>query len=203
MLEYGADPNIPDKDRFTALGLSVRENHEQAITVLLANEKVNLNVGAGNLGSPLHIAVVNHKVEVVRKMVEQGADVNKGDNEGNTPMHQLISIYSKNDITSYKLMKLLITNGANPNSLNSQDYTPLLLAVKKKQKSAIRDMFRLHEDDEIQDWQASLNVQGQHSGSILQKQIEFGTLKTHSMTQAKLKIPKFQIFDLNQSYKHS
>lgn len=130
LLEFGADPNVLDKDRFTALGLSVRENNDAIALELLNSGKVDLNIGAGNLGSPLHIAVVNHKLELVTKMVELGADVNKVDSEGNSPLHQLMSIYSKHETTSYKIMKILITNQADPNLLNSQKLSPLLLAIK-------------------------------------------------------------------------
>ena len=83
LLKFGANPNILDKDKFTALGLAVRENHDRIALLLLEAEKADLNIGAGNLGSPLHIAVVNHKIEIVMKMVEMGADVDRKDNEGN------------------------------------------------------------------------------------------------------------------------
>lgn len=46
-------------------------------------------------------------------MLEMGADINVIDNEGNTPLHQLISIYSKDEIDSIKLLKILVKNNAN------------------------------------------------------------------------------------------
>lgn len=63
---------------------------------------------------------------------------------GNTPLHQLFSIYSKNEIDSYKILKILVTNGANPNAINNQDLTPLLLAIKKRQKGAVRDILKMN-----------------------------------------------------------
>ena len=95
LLNFGANPNILDKDKFSALGLAVRENHEDIALCLLNKSSIELNKGAGNLGSPLHISVVNHKIEIVAKLIKLGADVNRKDNEGNTPLHQLMSIYSK------------------------------------------------------------------------------------------------------------
>lgn len=147
LLNNGADPNLPDKDKFAALGLAIREGNDNIAMLLLEPKfwnqntiKANLNNGAGNLGSPLHIAVVKHKIEIVSKMIKMGADVNVRDSEGNTPLHQLISIYSKNEIDSFKIMKLLLENNVDPNAINSNDLTPFLLAIKKRQKGAVRDI---------------------------------------------------------------
>ena len=60
LLEFGADPNVPDKDYFTALGIAIREKHLKVALALANHESVEINVLAGNLGSPLHIAVVYH-----------------------------------------------------------------------------------------------------------------------------------------------
>lgn len=103
-----------------------------------------MNTGAGNLGSPLHIAVVNLKIPIIVKMVDLHININMTDNEGNTPLHQLISIYSKNEMDSFKILKVLVTNGADPNISNQFGLPPLLLAIKKKQKGAIRDILKIN-----------------------------------------------------------
>lgn len=77
-------------------------------------------------------------------MVDLGAALDKKDSQGNTPLHQLISIYSKNEYVSFKVMKILVQKGADTNSLNSQSLSPLLLAVKKHQKGAVRDILKLN-----------------------------------------------------------
>ena len=149
LLEWGADPNIYDKDKFTALGLSVREGHDDISKLLLQSwindnleYQVELNKGAGYLGSPLHISVVKHKIDIVQSMIKWGADINALDSDGNTPLHQLISIYSKNEFDSYKLLKLLIKNEANWRIKNNTGLTPFLIAIKRKQKGGIRDILK-------------------------------------------------------------
>lgn len=151
LLEFGADPNIYDKDKFAALGLAIREGNDDIASLLLdyhapdeeeSQISVGLNQGAGNLGSPLHISVVKHKIEIVKKMIKMGADINVTDNEGNTPLHQLISIYSKNEFDSLKLLRILINNNAVWNFTNLAGLTPFLLAIKRKQKGAIIDILK-------------------------------------------------------------
>ena len=202
LLDFGADPNILDKDRFTALGLAVREGHDDIALALLQDKKVDMNIGAGNLGSPLHIAVVNHKVDIVEKMIKLGANINKTDNEGNTPLHQLMSIYTKNKEISLKLLKTLIINGANPNSLNFQELSPLLLAIKKRQKGAIKDMLNLSKDADIQKWILSCESQHQHSGSVSNNnslQFKLERLNKNDFSKSTEK----PIFDLNGHSKYS
>ncbi|CAI2361387.1 unnamed protein product [Moneuplotes crassus] len=151
LLKEGADPNVYDKDKFAALGLAIRESNDEIASLLLSSKfqsdqgdipRVDLDIGAGNLGSPLHISVVKHKTYIVKKMIKMGADPNIQDKEGNTPLHQLLSIFSKNEEESSALLKILIENGANLQSVNTLGLTPLLLAIKKKQKGAILSVMK-------------------------------------------------------------
>jgi ankyrin repeat protein len=43
---------------------------------LISHPGVLVNGGAGVLGSPLHIAVVYQKFEIIKKLLEKGADPN-------------------------------------------------------------------------------------------------------------------------------
>lgn len=64
--------------------------------MILINEKVDVNLGGGIFGSPLHLAVVKVEVWIVKKLIQSNADVNKADNEGNTPLHLVMTVFSKN-----------------------------------------------------------------------------------------------------------
>lgn len=72
--------------------------------MLLAHHKVNVNGGAGHLGSPLHIAVVYHKLDIISKLLKRGADPNFTDQNASTHMHKVMEIYSKNDEVSYDIV---------------------------------------------------------------------------------------------------
>lgn len=52
------NPNSLDKDHCTPLCLAIREENFEAAKVLLNSELVDVNMGGGIYGSPLHLAVV-------------------------------------------------------------------------------------------------------------------------------------------------
>ena len=63
-----ANPNLLDKDNCTPLCLAIREDNFEA-AVILINEKVDVNLGGGIYGSPLHLAVVKVEVWIVKKLI--------------------------------------------------------------------------------------------------------------------------------------
>jgi ankyrin repeat protein len=44
----------------------------------------------------MHLAVVKLEVWIVKKLLMRGADVNKADCDGNTPLHLVMNVFSKN-----------------------------------------------------------------------------------------------------------
>lgn len=88
--------------------MAVRDNKPEVAMLLIAHPKVEVNEGAGNLGSPLHIAVVYHQLDIIKALLWWGADPNYWDNQGCTPMHKVIEIYTKNDMISQYIIDLLI-----------------------------------------------------------------------------------------------
>jgi ankyrin repeat protein len=90
-----ADTNILDKDNCTPLCLAIREENFDAAVVLI-NSNVDVNIGGGIFGSPMHLAVVKLEVWIVKKLIQKGADVNKPDCDGNTPLHLVMNVFSKN-----------------------------------------------------------------------------------------------------------
>ena len=101
----------------------------------------NLNIAhKGN--SPLLVAIEQHQVEVIKFLVENGADVNFSSDKAVTALH--IAVDSANfqtfDKNAFKeppteVIELLIQNGADINVKNKYGLTPIELAKGLATKS--------------------------------------------------------------------
>lgn len=49
--------------------MAIRDSHIEVALELLKHPKVNVNETAGNLGSPLHIAVVYQFIDIIKKLL--------------------------------------------------------------------------------------------------------------------------------------
>jgi ankyrin repeat protein len=64
-------------------------------------------------------------------MIKRGADVNVVDADGNTPLHFIMNVFSKNE-TKYKaIAECLVMSGAKPNAKNNEMWSPLHIAARK------------------------------------------------------------------------
>lgn len=124
------DPNKLDKDNCTPLCLAIREENYDGATLLI-NSDVDVNLGGGIYGSPMHLAVVKLEIWIVRALILKKADVNKVDCDGNTPLHQVMNVFSKNPKKCSYIAETLVLNGAKVNIKNNDNWSPLHLAVRK------------------------------------------------------------------------
>jgi len=76
LLQAGVSPNALDRDEHSALVLAIREENVKCAEVLVENGEVDIDIGGGQLGSPLHTAIVILHAELVRQLLERGADPN-------------------------------------------------------------------------------------------------------------------------------
>src|SRR5262245_19176958 len=83
------------------------------------------------IAAELVTAIRNGDVRVVRKLLDNGSDVNARDAEGNTPLI-LASFYA-----SPECLELLIEKGADVNSVNKAGATPLIRAATDYEKTRL------------------------------------------------------------------
>ncbi|GFO49166.1 poly [ADP-ribose] polymerase [Plakobranchus ocellatus] len=131
LLRFAANPNQKDKDGKTPLVLAVEASQEKIVKLLLENgadPNVEINHGYYK-DTPLVLAANRGSLQIMRMLIHYKADVTKyrSDNK-RTPMHTMVMNRVHEDET-IAMLQLLLQHGANINSRDESDDTPLHLAV--------------------------------------------------------------------------
>ena len=124
LLEKGADPNIADKEGFTALSKAVSTDRDRVVTLLVsAGAAVNQASDSGY--SALHVAAVNNVLNgpircpsIVRTLLDAGADLSLRTSTGKTPLHFAAGKHRTSVVRA--LLEHLRTTGR-PDILDAQD----------------------------------------------------------------------------------
>lgn len=119
LLVAGADTEVKSDKNRTILEKAVRDNNSAFVTLLL--EK-----GAdANVDALLVVAANNKNNEIVKQLIKAGANVNKKDAQGFSPLYY--AAYEKN----VDMVRTLVSNGADVNSKTAVGNTPLHVVLAK------------------------------------------------------------------------
>ncbi|MHC4464183.1 MAG: ankyrin repeat domain-containing protein [Planctomycetota bacterium] len=148
-IEKGSDVNTKNQRGLTPLHYAARRGHKEIVEVLLANgadvdardrtgrtpaeralldghnEIIELLISNGADVYPLYLAVSMRDLDKVRRLIRDGADVNKRTQYGTTAI-QIAAVAGFRDIA-----ELLIDKGADVNAGDSWDWTSLHSAAEK------------------------------------------------------------------------
>lgn len=87
LLEAGANPNQVGMDGDTVVHLAALANDDRYLTILLA-KGADPNVGHGDTkATPLRSALIGERIEQFQALLAAGADPDRADRMGNTPLH--------------------------------------------------------------------------------------------------------------------
>ncbi|TNV86312.1 hypothetical protein FGO68_gene14153 [Halteria grandinella] len=126
--------NILDSEKYSALGIALREEQFRIAYMLMDQQThvVDVGSGGGESCSLMHLAVAKLDVKSVIKLIMRKSPVNIKDTvTGDTPLHLLVNVFMKNAVAGRKILGFLIDAGMDPNQQNTEGWTPLHIAVKK------------------------------------------------------------------------
>jgi len=119
-----------DKDDLTPLALSLLKDKNRSLEFLMT-QNVNVIIGGGRYGSPLHMAAKKLNLNLVTDILKAGADSNRIDSAGNTPLHYAVGLMASNFEAAEPIVKYLMDHDSNCNAKNKENWTPLHLIARK------------------------------------------------------------------------
>mgnify|MGYP002624102179 CR=1 FL=1 len=141
ILECGANPNLQNSRGEKALHYAIRTGCGTDKIELLLLYEADPNIKNSQGKTPLNIILRNSQwhnfisdrdLQIIRLLVEYGANPNIPDENGVTFLMQCVSLdnYYKYDGNIILAMKLLINHGADVNTRDNNGNTPLMYAAK-------------------------------------------------------------------------
>ena len=133
LLEAGVDTEETGR-RGTPLELAVWGGHREVVQVLRhAGARTEFMRGKGLGTQPLHEAARTGKVEVVKLLIDLGANVNNADSSGATPL--LNAVEARRGV---EVVKLLLAAGAQVNFKNGNPLEGVITACKQDDQTEER-----------------------------------------------------------------
>ena len=121
LLANGADPDVLDRKNKSALFHAISKNHVDTVAALL-NKGARVDV-AHNAGKDPLLFLALRNPEMVRLLVEAGADVNLANSAGTAPIN-LATAHGDREV-----VEKLIDKGADINYEESNGWRPIFIAV--------------------------------------------------------------------------
>jgi len=130
--------NSIDRDFSTPLILALRNQKNVIVHLLLDQPKLSLTQQSMKYGTALHVALSSQDFRIAYKIVKQlkqvkdfdaVKDLNRVDNEGNTPLHLVMRYFNSDQQNAKKLSLFLLQNGADLQIKNKNQLSPLQQAL--------------------------------------------------------------------------
>lgn len=124
---HGADIHAKDKEGNTPLSLSLQQESPAMLNTLITTDTIKTRDSAGN--TPLHVAIMldapySYVLFLVDSMVQNRVDIDGRNKNGDSALYLAVRKNKREE------GELLLDRGADIFSTNTQDYSPLRLALE-------------------------------------------------------------------------
>ena len=129
LLNRGFDPDTLDPKGLSGLYLALREPSPKVAQTLIDWPRTNVEIRTAQDESPLMMACLQGELELAKRLIGRGADVNK---PGWTPLH-----YAATN-GHLAVMELLFANNAYIDAESPNGTTPLMMAAQYGSTAAVK-----------------------------------------------------------------
>ncbi len=129
LVENGASPNTPGKDKITPFLRIFEKRDVDLIRFMLANGADAGYVPPGFPFNLIHLVAMDGFAEIIPDLAKAGVDINGRGKGGNTPLHMAAK---KKKLESFKA---LLAAGADPGLRNEKGKAPLDMVSRSKRES--------------------------------------------------------------------
>ncbi|XP_038823072.1 NF-kappa-B inhibitor alpha-like [Salvelinus namaycush] len=144
LLKAGCDPTLVDESGNTALHIACRKGSLTCFSVLTQTQGCSTQLPA-IMATPnysgqncLHLVSIHGFLSLVESLVDLGADIDAQEQcNGRSPLHLAV------DLQNLDLVLLLVSKGANVNSLTYGGHTPYHLTYGRQNASIERELYEL------------------------------------------------------------
>jgi len=136
LVARGFDLNTLDPSGQHPLYLALRDDADRAAVYLLAQERVQVEHRNAKGESPLMMAALKGKPELVRRLIERRAEVNK---PGWAPLHYAATHPGENSVA---VVRLLLEHHAYIDAESPNRSTPLMMAAHYGHPRVVRLLLR-------------------------------------------------------------
>ena len=140
LIKENKDPNQKDSSGNAPLHIAIMKRHDAMVYILLNHPKIKINSSNKAGFTPLHLAVIQNKIDICEQLVHKDAKLNARTNGGYTPFY-LASIPERYEIAIY-----LLKTGANYRMPDNTYITPMYIAALNGNRRLIQALLAFGAD---------------------------------------------------------